>query len=261
MLKLAAASIALLFLAAPALTLQAEGEVDQASAEQLALQKQWGRFAPNGWRILQASTGSFFAEKSKDALLVIEEEDPAKISKNDGLGNPDLNTNPRVLLLLSGQGIDYAVKGRFEGFLPSEGDPEAPCLADPLMEGKGARIEKRTVSIGLHYWYSCGTWYVNSNDYKFRLEKGRLRLIDIESWSFHRAGGMGTQTSVNYLTGRKKHIDNVSDFGPQPELAEGEEMPKPVTKWTRVNRGPYYLDQMKRVECAEYQKAPNWCGY
>jgi hypothetical protein len=255
-----------LLLALSSSTILAEGQEagnpeNEAAAELKALQKKWGRFAPSGWRVVMAKTGNVLGPKSDDALVVVEEENPAKIVSNDGLGMDKLNTNPRALLLLAAKGKDYAVARRFDGFLPSEGNPESPCLADPLLEGPGIEIKNQVVTISLHYWYSCGSWYVNRNDYKFRSEKNSLRLIGMESWSVHRASGMGDTTSINFLTGRKKHVDNVAGLGPEPELAEGEERPEPSTKWSNVARGPFYLDRMARKDCDNYEKAPSWCGY
>jgi hypothetical protein len=259
MLKLVAASICLSVIPV-ALFAQENDDGDELAAKQLKLQVQWGRFAPNGWRVLQAATGSFLAPTSNDVVLVVEEQNPAKIITNKGMGEPLLNTNARALLLLAKNGQTYQVKASFVGFLPSGGDSENRCLADPLSEGNGVSIANRVISINLHYWYSCGSWYVTSNDYKFRSEKGRLRLIGIESWSFHRASGMGSRTSVNYLTGRKKHIENVNDLGPEPEVLEGEDMPEQVITRSRLDRGPFYLDSMTRVTCADYENAPSWCG-
>jgi hypothetical protein len=232
---------------------------DEAVAGQKALQKQWGAHAPNGWRIIMAATGSISDAKSDDVILVVEDQNPANIVTNNSLGMPELNTNPRTLLLLTKQGESYAVTGRYEGFLPSEGDPESPCLADPLAEGPGISVKGRVLTIGLQYWYSCGSWYVNRNTYKFRVEKNRLRLIGLDSWSFHRASGMADTTSINYLTGRKKQVDNVRELGPVPEPEEDVEPLPSTTKWSKVKRGPYYLDSMKREQCAEYENAPEWC--
>ena len=259
MFRFVAASIFLL-LTPVALVAQDSDDGDDVAAEQLKLQKQWGQFAPNGWRVLQVATGSVLGPKSNDAVLVVEEQDLAKIVINAGMGQPLLNTNTRALLLLAKDDQTYRVKTRFNEFLPSGGDPENRCLADPLSEGKGVSIAKGVLSINLHYWYSCGSWYVTSNDYKFRAENGRLRLIGIESLSFHRASGMGSRTSVNYLTGRKTHVENVTDLGPEPELMEGEGLPKQVTTRNRIGRERFYLDGMNRTGCADYENAPSWCG-
>jgi hypothetical protein len=260
MLRHVAALIVLSLIPSPLLAGgQETGTLEQRAAEQRVLHEKWGRFAPKGWRVLIAETGSIFGPKTNDAILVVEDTDPAKLVSNEGLGADTLNTNPRVLLFLAGRGNGYEIVGRDDGFLPSEGDTESPCLADPLMEGPGIQIKNRVISIGLNYWFSCGTWYVNQDISKFRAEKGRLRLIGQESFSFHRASGMGERTSVNFLTGRKKHIDNVADIGPEPDLEEGETLPKPVVTWSNVNRGPFYLDIMNRKLCEDYKNAPSWC--
>jgi hypothetical protein len=219
---------------------------EEAATKLADLQKQWGSYAPNGWRVILATAGHLFAVQSDDVALVIEQQNPANIVSNDSLGAQELNTNPRTLLLLTKENGSYVIKGRYEGFLPSENDPQSPCLADPLAEGPGIAMAAPVLTVGMQYWYSCGTWYVNRNTYKFRFEKDRLRLIGMDSWSFHRASGMGDTTSINFLTGRKKHVDNVMGLGPEPDPEDGAELPPPVTKWSKVNRGPYYLDSMKR---------------
>ena len=225
------------------------------------LQKNWGAFAPNGWRVLMATTGNLAGPRSRDAIVVIEEVNPSKIIANTNLGNPELNTNPRVMLVLANDGSGYRVARRIDGFLPSEGDPESPCLADPLAEGRGIAIDRQTLSISLQFWYSCGSWFVTNHEHKFRAEKGGLRLVGMESSSFHRGGGMGSRTSINFLTGRKKHIANADDLGPDPEMDEGEKMPQPDISWSRISRGPFYLDSMKREACSEYETAAVWCGF
>jgi hypothetical protein len=250
-----------LLLSASAVVGQEPDATVQPDAELHALQQKWQAYTPGGWRVLSASNGALFGPRSDDAALVIERDDPALRITNEGMGEPVLNTNPRALLLLSRQGSGYRLVSRIDGFLPSEGDEDDRCLADPLIEGPGVKIGKGMLTIGLQYWYSCGSWYVNQNIYKFRPEKARLRLTGVESFSFSRAGGPGSRTSMNFLTGRKKHIENAADVGPQPEEGEDIDLPAPVTKWTRISRGPFYLDAMKRESCAEYEGAPVWCGF
>ncbi len=241
-----------------AASVQAQPTNDEAA--QQAINAKWGPYAPKRWRVIMAETGSLFAPGSDDAVLVVEDTDPANIVANEGMGEPQLNTNRRWLLILTGSGGTYEIRGQIEDFLPSAGDPESPCLADPLMEGPGIAIDKRVLSIGLQYWYSCGSWYVNRNTLKFRAEGERLRLIGRESWSFHRGGGMGNRTSVNYLTGRKQHVENAPDIGPQPDAEVGDDVPKPVERWSRANRRPVYFDCMRREQCSGERAGPDWCG-
>jgi hypothetical protein len=234
---------------------------DEAAAALQELQCKWGSYAPKGWRVIMAATGHLFGARSDDVALIVEDQNPTNIIRNESLGASELNANPRILLLLTKQGESYVVKGRYEDFLPSEGDLDNTCLADPLMEGPGVEIKSRQLIIGLQYWHSCGSWYVNRNTFKFRPEEDRMRLIGMDSWGFHRGTGMGDTSSINYLTGRKKQVANVFGLGPEPELQKGEVRPKPVTKWTTAKRGPFYLDSMNRKQCGDYKRAPNWCGF
>jgi hypothetical protein len=234
---------------------------DEATAALDALQKQWGGHAPPGWRVIMATTGHLLGTQSNDVVLVIEEENPDNVKTNEGLGEASLNINPRSILLLNKRDGRYELKQRFDGFLPSAGDMETPCLADPFMEGPGIEIKNGQLIIGLHYWLSCGSWYVTNHSFKFRAQTGGLRLIGMDSSSFHRAGGMGSTTSINFLTGGKKHVDNAEGIGPQPDVGDDAEMPQPATKWSKVKRGPYYLESMHRQQCAEYETAPVWCGF
>ncbi len=233
--------------------------LDPSDSEQRQIT--WAALTPKGWRVLMETKGSLISSRSRDAIVVIEEADPAKIVANANLGSPELNLNPRAILVLAGAGSGYKLVRRIDGFLPSEGDADNTCLADPLAEGPGIAIDKQVLSIGLQYWYSCGSWFVTRNEYKFRAEKGRLRLIGMESWSFHRGGGMGSRTSMNFLTGRKKHIANADDLGPDRQMDEGEKLPKPQVSWSKISRGSYYLDSMKREVCSDYESAPVWCGF
>lgn len=264
MLKRLIAALALMAIFIPKLAYSQGANTpigDEAIAELDAMQKQWGSHAPRGWSVIMATTGNLFDAKSNDVVLVIEEDNPDNIKVNEGFGESNLNTNPRSILLLRKQDAAYHMKQRLDGFLPSAGDTETPCLADPFLEGSGIEIKNGQLIIGLHYWLSCGSWYVTNHSFKFRPQTAGLRLIGMESSSFHRAGGMGETTSINFLTGRKKHVDNAEGIGPQPDPEDDAEMPKPVTKWSKVKHGPYYLESMNREQCTEYERAPVWCGY
>ncbi len=258
MLKPFLASILLSLVAAPLL---AEPSAEkEAAAQQAEREQKWSHFAPKGWKVVMATTGSLLSAKSQDAVLVIENTDPAKIISNDRLGAATLNTNLRAILLLNNSGNGYAVKRRFDGFMPSEGDAESPCLADPLMEGPGIEIKKQILHIGLQYWYSCGSWYVTRDTFHFRPEKDQLRLIGIDSWTFHRASGIGNTSSVNFLNGRRKDVQNAVGLGPEPELKEDDKWVRPSTRWTRFRSTPIYLDEKTYSLCVDSKPKPGWCG-
>jgi hypothetical protein len=234
---------------------------EQRAKERGVLKADWGGYAPKGWQVIAATKGGVFTSNGDDAVLIVEETDPAKIRKNDGMGTETLNVNPRHLLILSKVNGRYVVKSRADMFLPSSGDSQSPCLADPLEEDGVPKIQNRVLSINLRYWMSCGSWDVTNREFKFRSEKGRMRLIGIEIWSFHRASGIGSTSSLNYLTRKRKDVSNVIGLGPEPDFADGEKPPKSVTKWTMLPKIPIYLDAMDMAQCATGDASASWCGY
>ena len=187
---------------------------------------------------------------------MIEQDDPAKRIKNAGLGPDELNTNPRRLVFLSRTFAGYKRVGSSDNFLPPEGDSDTPCLADPLEEG-GMDLRRGVLSINLNYWLSCGSWSTSKVTFKFRLEKGRYRLIGFDRSSFARNGGTGEEISINYLTNRKKVTTGVQIFEPEADTP----VTKPKVVWTRIGLQKYYLDGMDRKQCDGDEQAPSWCGY
>lgn len=213
----------------------------------------WSAFVPKGWKVISAVEGKLSAEHSGNVVLIAEQTDPAKKIANDGLGPETLNVNPRHLLILGKSGDNYSRIGHAAELLPSEGDADAPCLADPLEEG-GVDIAKGILSVRLHYWLSCGSYGVTKRTFKFRKDANGFRLIGVEVFSFSRSGGTGNETSLNYLTGRKKTTSGIAIF----EEDDVAGPVKPKISWGKVPRTAFYLDKMNRNDCMRDDK-PSWC--
>jgi hypothetical protein len=207
----------------------------------------WNAHIPKGWKVIRD------VAEGDAAVLVIEQDDPAKRIANDGLGNHILNTNPRRLLFLSRRAGIYHLTGSADSFLPSEGDPESACLADPLEEG-GVGLHNGVLSIDLHYWLSCGSYGVSHKSYRFRKEAAGLRLIGLDISEMSRSGGTGTEISVNYLTGRKKTTTGIAIFAEDDQA----DAPKPKVKWSRVAKQSHYLENMDQQDCW-LDDRPGWC--
>ncbi len=191
---------------------------------------------PAGWKLLFSVRGDLNRDGQADLVRVIEEDNPAKHLKNDGLGQSVLNTNPRRLLVFLQQNGTYQPVVDTSQFLPPENDADSPCLADPLQEGGEVRVHNGLLHIRLNYWLSCGSWYVTNNAYAFRYQNGRFRLIGWDSSSFHRASGERSEYSHNYLTGKRKIITGLNEF---------ESNTRPKTRWTRLpGQQVWYLDEM-----------------
>lgn len=207
----------------------------------------WTDQIPAGWKLIKASTDS------KSAVLIIEQDDPANRVKNEGLGMPELNTNPRRLLFLERSAAGYRTIGSADAFLPPEGDSESPCLADPLEEG-GLALKNGILTIDLHYWLSCGSYGVSRKSYKFRMHNGRYRLIGYDNLSFSRSTMEAEKSSLNYLTGKRKSVTGL-------RMDEEPDGKSEKTVWLKVPREIFYLDAMDRKACDDFENGPSWCGW
>lgn len=206
----------------------------------------WTLHIPAGWKLLDAVTDA------KAAVLIIEQDDPANRVKNERLGMPELNTNPRQMVFLTKSASGFQKVGSAESFLPPEGDVESSCLVDPLEEG-GVTLSKGVLTVDLHYWLSCGSYGVTKKAYKFRMQGGRYRLIGYDNFSYSRSTMEAEQSSRNYLTGKRKRVIGIrmdDEAGGPPEK----------TVWQKVPREAFYLDAMDRKACDDYENAPSWCG-
>ncbi len=200
----------------------------------------WADHIPKGWHVILETSGDLTGDKKAETVIVAEEQDPSKIIDNDSLGNPRLNTNSRRLIILSPAAKGYRQIQSVYGFLPSESDAESACLADPLMEEGGIEIKKGLLIVTLNYWLSCGSYGVTTDIYRFREQGSRFRLIGKDTKSYSRSSGEGEETSINYLTGRKRETTGITVI----ETDEGDSGIKPKTKWSRVDVEDLYLDSV-----------------
>jgi hypothetical protein len=204
----------------------------------------YSKFIPQGWKILETATGDLNRDGQIDAALIIQQNNPNNIKSHDGLGSDRLNLNPRKLLVLfkTAQGNQLMTENYS---LPTENDEESPCLADPLEDG-GIVITKGLLKINLHYWLSCGSWYVTNNSYTFRYQNNNFNLIGFDSNDFHRASGDITEKSINFSTGKVKSTTGKNEFA---------ETAQPIkTEWSTLkNKYQIQLHDIDFSEYAEYQ--------
>lgn len=211
----------------------------------------WKDWVPAGWKLISSTTGDFNQDGKSDAVLVLEENNPANRKRNDSLGASELNLNPRRLVILFQTASSYQKITELNHFLPSEHDAETPCLSDPLAEGE-IKISHGLLKIGLHYWLSCGSYGVTNRTFTFRYENKRFRLIDMDVWEFMRNTGARTEYSSNYLTGKQKITTGYNEF----EKSES----KPKTAWKNIfNRRKFYLDDMRSSCYSDDGRAEDWC--
>ncbi len=186
-------------------------------------------FVPNGWKIISESTGDLNKDGLADKAVVIEDTDTKNFISNDGLGQNTLNLNPRVLLVVfKTKANSYRLAVKNLGFIPSENDEESTCLADPLMQKGGIRIEKGLLKISYQYWLSCGSWYVTNKDYTFRFHNQKFKLIGYDDFSLHRSSGEQSSTSINFSTKKLSKTTGGNEFN------EDENKPKTVWKFVKT---------------------------
>ncbi len=190
---------------------------------------------PSGWKLISTTTGDLNKDGVEDAVLVLEEINPANLKPNKILEPSVLNVNPRrLLVLLKTHGAYREILSK-DSLLPSANDEDSPCLDDPLIEQGGISIRNGKLAIRLGTFLYCGSYGVNHRTFTFRLEKTRFRLIGYDYSEFSRSSGEASECSINYLTGKKKIITGLNYFF--------EERPKVL--WSRISgEKTFYLDEI-----------------
>lgn len=207
-------------------------------------------WVPAGWKLIQTATGDLNKDNQPDAVIVIQQDNPANIKKNDGLGEPELDLNPRRLIVLLNIDAGYRQVLTTERFLPKQNSEHSPCLTDPVSEGGGVGINRGLLAVNLTYWLSCGSYSVSNYQFKFRYDNERFRLIGLDISSFSRSSGEQYETSVNYLTGKRKLTRGLNMF----------EESKPEITWQTLNpeQRHFYLDDMIS-SCYDDNGPQQWC--
>lgn len=208
-------------------------------------QANYQSFVPKNWKVIFKAQGDLNGDHQTDLALIIENTNPKNIHQNDSLGNSELNLNPRKLLVLfkNKQGFQLTSSN---SFLPTEGDADSPCLEDPLAESDQISIKNGVLSIGFHYWLSCGSWYVTNKTYKFRYQNQSFKLIGYDSDDFHRATGETTTQSINFQTGKIKNTSGGNAF------EESNQFEK--VSWSKLkNNYSLKLEQVKFNDHYEFE--------
>jgi len=196
-------------------------------------------FVGGKWEIADAYYGDLNKDGQDDVAIVAVENDLDNIiiQPELSLGPDTLYTSPRMLMVALKEGEKYRMVAKNKHFLPPANDVDQPCLAEPLSEPGGISISKGVLTISLHYWYSCGSWYVSDDTYVFRYQNDKMQLIGFSSSSFHRSSGEMASVSVNYSTKKKQTTTGGNMFD--------EELDKPQDQWENIKINQLFdLDEM-----------------
>ena len=190
---------------------------------------------PTGWKLDATAIGDLTGDAVSDTAVVVRQDNPKLVRSNDGLGSPQLDTNPRQLLVFERTPQGFRQIAAATKLVPPAGSLDTPCLDDPLAEG-GISIAKQVLSLNLHYWLSCGSWGVASNKFHFKRQGTRFLLIGFDRMEFMRNSGLGEEVSVNFLTNRKSTTPFAID----------DSIPKRL-RWSRIKPQRYFLESLDLV--------------
>jgi hypothetical protein len=209
------------------------------------------RFIPAHFEVELVVRGELTGDSIPDAVLLVQGTDPARRTRNDGLGQSLLDTNLRRLLVLQGTGSGFRQIASSDMLVPPKGNADTPCLADPLEDGQ-IKIERGLIKVNLNYWVSCGSYGTSQKTYTLRVEQGRVRLIGFDGLSFSRASGLGDEISIDYLRGRIKRTSDVVVIGEHAKA-------RPKVRWSHIRPQAIWLEELNVTACDELDPQPNWC--
>ncbi len=165
-------------------------------------------FVPPRWKLYDKVTGDLDGNGLTDSVLVVQKNDPAKMMSNpDRLGMDYYDANARtVLVLLQKNAGEYHLVATDSAIIP---DHDSPTISDPY---EFMSIDKGSLHLHILSFANAGSWSTSSHRFQFRWDGDAMELIGFERSYVHRASGEMRQTSVNYLTKRRKDAQgNIED--------------------------------------------------
>ncbi|MEO9462320.1 MAG: hypothetical protein ABJ242_06250 [Marinomonas sp.] len=178
-------------------------------------------FVPEGWKLYDKAIGDLDGDGRSDSVLIIQKNDPALVIRNkNGFGMDRYDSNPRkVLVILQDYPGQYKLVAKGDAIIP---DHDSPTISDPF---ENVRIEKGSLHLDIAFFANAGSWSMYNRRFQFRWDGKAMALIGFEMTYVHRASGEMNQTSVNYLSGKRKDSKG--------NIADSEEN----WKWSKVPKG------------------------
>ncbi|ENX44211.1 hypothetical protein [Acinetobacter sp. NIPH 2100] len=199
----------------------------QPTAEELKLRKDkvtYKAYIPAKYQLFQAIEGDLNKDGLKDVVLIVKATDPKAFVHDEYRGHLDRNRRG-VIVLLNQKGKYKAIVSNLNCFSSENEDGGVYFPPELWME-----IKNNLLSV----YYSHGRYGYWS--YLFRLEGSDLRLIGYDDSSNH-GPLIQSQTSINFLTGKKVIRKNMSE--------DEEAEPRFKETWSKINQAPIYLSKVK----------------
>ncbi len=180
-------------------------------------------FAPQGWVIEAQAEGDLNKDGQADLAFVLHEANPGNVIKNpDGLGTPEIDTNPRMLAVAFRDGEAYRLVLENHALIPRY---ETPTIDDPFNKDNGLAISRGAVSVTLYLFANAGGWDAGNITFAFRYQNARFELIGWDSDMTTRNTGVVTKKSMNFSTGilevRTGSIENDKETVKKRKLRTG----------------------------------------
>ncbi|WP_038345921.1 hypothetical protein [Acinetobacter sp. A47] len=199
----------------------------QPTAEELKLRKDkvtYKAYLPAKYQLFEAIEGDLNKDGLKDVVLIVKATDPKAFVQDEYRGQLDRNRRGVIVLLNQ--------KGKYKTLLSN-----LSCFSSENEDGgvyfpPDLWLEINNNLLDIHYGHGrYGYWR-----YLFRLEGNDLRLIGYDD-SNNRGPLIQSQTSINFLTGKKVIRKNMSE--------DEEEEPRFKETWSKIKQPPIYLSKVK----------------
>lgn len=200
---------------------------EQPTAEELKLRKDkvtYKAYVPAKYQLFQAIEGDLNKDGLKDVVLIVKATDPKAFVHDEYRGHLDRNRRG-VIVLLNEKGKYKAIVSNLSCFSSENEDGGVYFPPELWMEIKNNLLS---------FYYSHGRY--GYWRYLFRLEGNDLRMIGYDDSNNH-GPLIESQTSINFLTGKKVIRKNMSE--------DEEADPRFKETWSKIDQAPIYLSKVK----------------
>lgn len=158
-------------------------------------------FIPNGWSLMDSTSGDLNKDLLNDLVLVIQHNESVKLVKDDSYDNEGVLTQPRILIILfyNPSTNQFQLAEQSNSFILDHHDPN---MEDPYSD---VSIKSGVLQIDFQIFMNMGSWSTTSGSYKFRYQdKKEFALIGAEYTEVHRGSGEMSSRSYNFITQKAK---------------------------------------------------------
>lgn len=163
-------------------------------------------FIPPGWVMEAKAEGDLNRDGRDDVAGVLRMRDPANMLDNPLLGADPFDSNPRILFAaLRQDGDHYRLVLQDHTLIPRN---EVATQSDPF---QSIAIARGVMDIALEHFMSAGGWTMWNVTYHLRWADPDFVLIGYDRREIVRNTGAIEETSINFLTHRRKIVSTAAE--------------------------------------------------